>query len=213
MVWFGESYMKAHDGYNLGHRPGFCNKLTACFWWKTAFTSKTRGEITSWVSSSSLGHFLSSGFLIYILWICHILVFYFFTTAICNFVRLTWNDRAHENALSWVLKVIKASGKKILQKVLFKVGRGKLILNEQFICITIDYLVISCPPPHPLALLAPPWTWYKMLLSVGSGVRVHRSNNWVLSIYLPPPPPVLTSHPLTHRYQMLLKGGFWGKGS
>ena len=63
---------------------------------------------------------------------------------------------AHENALSWVLKVIKASGKKILQKVLFKVGRGKLILNEQFICITIDYLEISCPPPHPLALLAPP---------------------------------------------------------
>ena len=38
------------------------------------------------------------------------------------------------------------------KKVLFKVGRGKLILNEQFICKTIDYLVVSCPPPHPLAL-------------------------------------------------------------
>ena len=57
-------------------------------------------------------------------------------------------------------------------------------LNGQFLGkvsyvqrLSIEYLVAP-----PLALLAHPWTWYEMLLNVGSGVRVHRFDNWVLSI-------------------------------
>ena len=64
-------------------------------------------------------------------------------------------------------------------------------LNGQFLGkvsyvqrLSIEYLVAPL-----LALLAHPWKRYKMLLNVGSGVRVHRSNNWVLSIYLPLPCP------------------------
>ena len=45
---------------------------------------KLTAKTTSWVSSSHLGHFLISGFLIYVIWICHLLVSYFFTTALCN---------------------------------------------------------------------------------------------------------------------------------
>ena len=74
----------SHYDYHVGHRFGLCNTKTLCFWWETGFTPKTHSEITSWVSSSHLGHFSISGFLIYVVWICHLLVSYFFTTALCN---------------------------------------------------------------------------------------------------------------------------------
>ena len=74
----------SHYDYHVGHRFGLCNTKTLCFWWETGFTPKTHSEITSWVSSSHLGHFSISGFLIYVVWICQLLVSYFFTTALCN---------------------------------------------------------------------------------------------------------------------------------